>query len=92
MRHVSKRNVLSYIASFHDPLGLISASHIIGELIYCELCDLKIPWDEEIPDILKSKFKKWSQDINSNKIVLPRAIPFKLESVTAIGLHLSWRC
>ena len=88
MRHVSKRNVLSYIASFHDPLGLISASHIIGELIYCELCDLKIPWDEEIPDILKRKFKKWVQDISSTKIVLPRATSLKLESVTAIDLNV----
>ena len=84
--------MLSYIASIYEVLRLISVSHIIGKLIYRELCDLKIPWDEEIPDILKSKFKKWSQDINSNKIVLPRAIPLKLESVTAIGLHLSWRC
>ena len=80
--------MLSYIASVYDPLGLILASHIIGKLIYHELCDLKIPWDEEIPDILKRKIKKWVQDICSNKIALPRAIPLKLESVTAIDLHM----
>ena len=49
---------------------------------------LKIPWDEEIPDILKHKFKKSVQDISSNKIVLRRAIPLKLEFVTAIDLHV----
>ena len=38
------------------------------EINYRELSDLKIPWDEEIPDILQSKFKKWVQDISSNKI------------------------
>ena len=62
-RQITKRNKLIYIASIYDPLGLISASHIIVKLIYRELCDLKIPWDKEIPDILKCKFKKWVQDI-----------------------------
>ena len=80
--------MLSYIASIYDPLGLISAIHVIGKVIYHELCDLKIPCDEEIPDIPKRKFKKWVQDISSNKIALPRTIPFKLESVTAIDLHV----
>ena len=32
--------------------------------------------------------KKCIQDFGSNKIALPRAILLKLESVTAIGLHL----
>ena len=80
--------MLSYIASIYDPLGIISASQIIGKLIYLELCDVKIPWDEEIPGILKTKFKQWVQDISSNKTVLPRAIPFKLETVTTIDLHV----
>ena len=38
---LKKRNLLS--ESIYDPLGLISAIHIIGKLIYRELCDLKIP-------------------------------------------------
>ena len=50
--------------------------------------DLKIPWGEEIPDILKRKLKKWVQDTSSNRIALPRAIPLKLESVTVIDLHV----
>ena len=50
--------------------------------------DLKISWDEEIPDILKRKFKKWIKDISGIKIAFPRAIPLKLESVTAIDLHV----
>ena len=49
--------MLSYIKSINGHLGLISASHIIGKSIYRELRDPKIPRDEEIPDILKRKFK-----------------------------------
>ena len=69
-------------------MGLISASHVFGKLIYRELCDLKGPWDEEIPVILKCKFKKRVQDISSNKIALPRAILVKLKSVTVIDLDV----
>ena len=47
-RQITKRNVLSCIASIYNPLGLISASHIIEKLIYLELCNLKIPRNEEI--------------------------------------------
>ena len=52
------------------------------------MCDLKIPWDEEIPDILKRKFQKWLHDVSSNKILLPQAIPLRLEPVTAIDLQV----
>ena len=52
---ITKRRVLSYIASIYDALGLISANHIIGKVIYRELCDKKVPWDTEISRILKKK-------------------------------------
>ena len=32
----TKRNVLSYITSICNPLGVISATHIIGKVIYSE--------------------------------------------------------
>ena len=67
---------------------MISASHIIGKLTYRELCDQKFPWVEKIPNILKRKFKKWVQDICTNKTEIPWAIPLKLECVTAIDLHV----
>ena len=55
---ITKRNVLSYIASIYQPLCLISASYVIGKVIYRELSDKKLPWDTEILRILKEKLKK----------------------------------
>ena len=49
----TKRNVLSYIASIYNPLGLMSAIHIIGKIIYREEYDKKLSWDTKIPQILK---------------------------------------
>ena len=51
---VTKRNALSYVASIYDPLGIISPCHVLGKVIYSELCDEKIPWDAEAPEHLKT--------------------------------------
>ena len=39
---VTKRNILSYVTSIYDPLGNISPCHVLGKVIYSELCDEKI--------------------------------------------------
>lgn len=49
----TKRNVLSYITSICNPLGVISATHIIGKVIYSEEYYKKLSWDTKIPQILK---------------------------------------
>ena len=85
---ITKRNVLSYIASIYDPLGLISANHFIGKVIYRELCDKKLPWDTEIPQILKKQFKKWVNDIPNIQIEIARSIPTNKESITSVDLHV----
>ena len=38
----TKRNVLSFIAHIYNPLGLMSAIHIIGKIIYREEYDKKL--------------------------------------------------
>ena len=55
---MTRRNVLKYIASIYDPLGLTSASHIIGKVIYRKLCNKKLPCDTEISQILKKNLKQ----------------------------------
>ena len=64
---VTKRNTLSYVTSIYDLLGIISPCHVLGKIIYSELCDEKIPWDAEAPEHLKNKFVKWVRDTSSLK-------------------------
>ena len=85
---ITKKNVLSYIESIYNLLDLISPSHITGKVIYRELCDKKLPWDTEIPQILKKKFTKWVNDITNILIEIPRSIPTHKESITSVDLHV----
>ena len=62
------------MASVYDPLGFISSRHMLGKLIYGNLCDKKIHWDEGISDLLKINFKKWVQNKTNNKREIPRVI------------------
>ena len=66
----TKRNILGYVASIYDLLGIISPSNFIGKVIYCELRDEKVPWDAEVSVGLKRKIEKSVKNINSVKTEL----------------------
>ena len=74
----TKRNILSELASVYDPIGLISPSHLIGKILYREVCELKIPWDDVVLFPIKQKWDKWKLDIET-KVEIPRSIPLKQE-------------
>ena len=44
---LTKRNVLKTLASIYHPLGFISPVILIGKILFRNLCDLSIPWDNE---------------------------------------------
>ena len=36
---LTKRNIMSELASVYDPTGLISPAHLIGKILYREICE-----------------------------------------------------
>jgi hypothetical protein len=52
---LTKRGVLTYLAKVYDPLGLISPMMLEGKIIYREICEEKIRWDEKRFDIVIHK-------------------------------------
>ena len=58
-KKLPKRTILQKLASIYDPFGIISPTTIIGKNIYRDVCDSKLLWDEELPDLIVSKWKKW---------------------------------
>ena len=84
---LTKRTVLQALASIYDPLGFISPVLLTGKIIYRKLCDLKIPWDAEIPKELQKEWIKWKQTLNS-KIEIPRCIAQIRDHLSYIDIHL----
>ena len=52
---LTKRNILNKLASVYDPTKVILPAHLIGKILYREICELKIPWDESVPQKIKFK-------------------------------------
>ena len=89
---MTKKNVLSYIASTFVPLGLISTSHIIGKVSYRQLCQKKLPWDTEVywslPNSKQQQLKKWVNDNTNILLEIPQSFPTHKESTTSVELHV----
>ena len=60
----TKRNILSTLSSFYDPLGLIQPIIISLKILFQDICKIKVAWDTEIPSDLK---ERWFSLINSLK-------------------------
>ena len=52
----TKRNILSLIAKFYDPIGLIQPIIIKLKLLFQGVCLTHVDWDIEISEQLKDKF------------------------------------
>ena len=68
---LTKRNILKTLASIYQPLGFISHVLLIGKILFRNLCDLRIPYDNEIPQEIENKGVKWINGLNI-KIEIPR--------------------
>ena len=54
-RITTKRSILSISSKIFDPLGLLSPITTQLKLLFQLICPEKIPWDQEIPDIISDK-------------------------------------
>ncbi|XP_014677288.1 PREDICTED: uncharacterized protein LOC106817150 [Priapulus caudatus] len=52
---LTRRGILSTVASIFDPLGLVSPVILRGEAILKELCQQKVDWNTEIQDDVKMR-------------------------------------
>ena len=85
-QHLTKRNIVKTLASINNPLGFTSPVLLIGKILLRNLCDLRIPWDNEIPQEIENKWVKCANGLNI-KIEIPRSISIR-ETITNIDIHL----
>ena len=83
----TKRNILSHLAPIYDPLEFISPVHLLGTILYRESCELKLPWDQEIPTQLVKKWNKWLTS-SPSKITIPRSIPLLDANINLADIHV----
>ena len=61
----TKRIVLRTMARVYDPLGMVAPVTLVSKEIYHEICDRKLPWDEELPPDLKKRLTKWLKNLTN---------------------------
>jgi hypothetical protein len=83
---ITKREILRFLASVYDPLGIVSPVTLLGKFIFREVCDQHLPWDEKLSDNLG---KRWLNFLRClpEKFHLARSIPRYREPLEEVDLH-----
>nr|CAI5838764.1 unnamed protein product [Callosobruchus analis] len=72
---VTKRIILSKIASIFDPLGLLGPCIILAKILLQKLWLEKLTWDESLPYNLHQRWLEFSSQMNSlNSLHIPRKV------------------
>ncbi|XP_030584648.1 uncharacterized protein LOC115779895 [Archocentrus centrarchus] len=88
-RPLSRRGVLSTVASIYDPLGFVAPFILVGKQILQEMCQDKIGWDEPLSEDLKPRWESWLLDLkNLADVKIQRCyLPEGFEKVERYELH-----
>lgn len=69
----TKRNVISLIGKFYDPLGFLAPIVVSYKVFMQSLCEAKIGWDDTIPEPLMARWRRLVSTLSeSQPIMLPR--------------------
>ena len=72
---MTKRKLLSQVATLYDPLGLIQPIILIGKLIFQRVTRLSIGWDDLLPPSELNAWKRWFQGLeNIHHLRFPRCL------------------
>ncbi|XP_076740274.1 uncharacterized protein LOC143418645 [Maylandia zebra] len=86
---LSRRGVLSTVASIYDPLGFVAPFVLLGKQILQQMCRKKADWDEPLTSDLKSRWESWLLDLkNLADVKIDRCyVPKDFQTVQKYELH-----
>ncbi|KAJ8019307.1 hypothetical protein HOLleu_42169 [Holothuria leucospilota] len=85
---VTRRRMLSIVASIFDPLGLIGPLVMTGKLLFQEATARKLSWDDKVSSDIESDWDLWVQSLGSiGHLKFPRCIKPREWDGDAIELH-----
>uniref|UniRef100_A0A182RLZ2 Uncharacterized protein n=1 Tax=Anopheles funestus TaxID=62324 RepID=A0A182RLZ2_ANOFN len=74
-KNPTKREVLSFVMSIYDPLGLLSHITIQGRILLRSIHRAMTDWDEKIPEDLGIKWCEWLNLVKeANRFEVPRCV------------------
>lgn len=84
---MTKRGVLSTVASICDPLSFVAPFVLCGKLILQQLC--QVSWDEPLSEELRAQWQSWLLDLqNFSQVKIKRCyIPANFTDVKQYELH-----
>ena len=62
--NTTKRELLGKIAEIYDPLGLASLITLKGKILYREVCETRIPWDQKLLQDLEISWQTWETNLD----------------------------
>ena len=68
----TKRNIVGIATRFYDPLGFVSPITIRFKMLFQELCQNKVGWDEPLSGNLLSRWKSLASNFQGISISIPR--------------------
>lgn len=72
---LTKRGVLSGVASIFDPLGFVAPFVLSGKTILQSCCKEKLGWDDALPEKLRNAWKSWQTELRDlAQVNIPRCI------------------
>ena len=88
-RPLTRRGVLSIVASIYDLLGFVAPFILLGKQILQQMCRDKVGWDEPLPEELRTWWESWLQDLqNLSNVKIKRSyIPANVSDVKPYELH-----
>ena len=85
---VTKRSILSSVASIYDPLGLSGPALLDGKRLFQETCRVKLGWDEPLPGEIEQRWNQWIKNVNNLSCYsIPRCMKNSL-SCLSVELHV----
>ena len=85
----TKRGILAVTNSLYDPLGFVSPVVLLARLIYSEICQDKLGWDEPIKEPLLKRWRAWIVGlVHLRHLKIPRYYKPKCDNKIQMQLHL----
>lgn len=86
---LTRRGILSTVASIFDPLGCLAPFTLLGKRILQEMCRDGCKWDDPLPGSLKPWWEQWLRDLPQlDNLKVPRCFrPPDFESYSQVELH-----